>query len=79
MFAKEKCTAMVRKQINLVNGLDTATLVILGKHSYEWSVIIIERGMYRIITLPNRKSALREVRLLKQQFKMIGCCLLGAY
>ena len=75
MFAKEKCTSSVREVIHAKETI----IIVTGTHSYEWNITVIEQSNVKQLSFPNRILALKELRKLKKQVKIIGKCILGIF
>lgn len=61
-FHREKCEARVRMQITDKLG---RTVTLVGKHAFEWSIILESDGRVIITTFKDRKSAVEDLKKYK--------------
>lgn len=61
-YHRDKCEACVRMQITDKLG---RTVTLVGKHAFEWSIILESDGKIIITTFKNRKSAVEDLKKYK--------------
>lgn len=61
-FHREKCEARVRMQITDQLG---RKITLVGKHAFEWSIILESDGKIIITTFKDRKSAVEDLKKYK--------------
>lgn len=73
-FNKSNCQSCIRQSINLCNGYSTTQIIVTGKHSFEYTVMVLAPGYNKSLIFPKREKALKEVRRLKTQYNSLGYC-----
>ena len=59
-FNRSRCTTMVRTETQIdVFGMK---ITLVGKHAYEWEVVIEEENNIKIISFSSRRQARKEFR-----------------
>lgn len=61
-YHRDKCEACVRMQITDKLG---RKITLVGKHAFEWSIILESDGKIIITTFKNRKSAVEDLKKYK--------------
>lgn len=61
-YHRDKCESCVRMQITDKLG---RTVTLVGKHAFEWSIILESDGKIIITTFKNRKSAVENLKKYK--------------
>lgn len=63
-FNRKNCDSSVRATITDRYG---QTIMLVGKHAFEWSIVIQFGRITKITTYPNRKIALKNFKLYKKK------------
>lgn len=64
-FKRENCTNLVRAVIKDGN----TTIMLCGKHAYEWSIIKNKNGEIIVTQYPNRVLAQKDWKEIKKLYK----------
>lgn len=70
-FNKSNCQSVVRLTIKLN---DKITIIMVGRHAFEYSVTIKRPKSIKSMTFKNRNAALNEIATLKKQYHQFGDC-----
>lgn len=68
-YNKHNCQSIVRSTIKLN---DKITIIMAGRHAFEYSVTIKRPENIKSMTFKNRNAALNEVATLKKQYRQFG-------
>lgn len=77
IYHKEKCQSTVRRVITLDTGLVPVTIIVAGKHAFNWSVTLVRLGIEKSLICSGRPEALKELQRLKTQYRLVGDCKLA--
>lgn len=71
IYHKERYQSVVR-QVHKIN--DKIIIILVGQYAFKYTVTIKKQDCNKSLTLANRNLAIKEISMLKQQYKQFGDC-----